>query len=162
MRRADLVVSAILALFSVYLLFKSAELPIGWLPGEGPGGGAFPFWLSVIMLVSSVLIFLRTLIGASSEGRSKEIFMDSESRRLFFIVLFSLTALIGGIHVVGIYISIPLFMVFYIRFLGNHTWLISLTIGIVSPLLVFSLFEKVLIKLLPKGFTEPLFYVFFS
>lgn len=162
MRRADLVVSAILALFSVYLLFKSAELPIGWLPGEGPGGGAFPFWLAVIMLVSSVLIFLRTLIGASLEGRSTEIFMDPESKRLFFTVLVSLTALIGGIHVVGIYLSIPLFMVFYIRFLGNHTWLTSLAIGIVSPLVVFSLFEKVLIKLLPKAFTEPLFYVFFS
>ena len=162
MRKAELYVSLVLALFSVYLMFKSAELPIGWLPGEGPGGGAFPFWLSLVMFVSSTLIFIRALFGASAESRSTEKFMDSESKRLFMLVLLSLTALIGGIHVVGFYISIPLFMVFYIRFLGNHTWQISLSIGIVSPLLIFSLFEKVLIKLLPKGFTEPLFYVFFS
>lgn len=162
MRKAELIVSAVLALFSVYLLFKSAELEIGWIPDEGPGGGAFPFWLSLGMLITSVLIFIRTMIGATPEGRSTEVFMDGESTRLFLIVLVSLSIMIGLIHIVGIYLSLPLFMIFYIRYLGKHSWLAALVIGILSTMFVFTLFEKILVILLPKGITEPLFYIFFS
>jgi putative tricarboxylic transport membrane protein len=27
-------------------MWKSTELPIGFISGRGPGGGAWPFWLS--------------------------------------------------------------------------------------------------------------------
>ena len=37
MRLAELITAAVLALLSIYLMFKSAELDIGYLPGEGPG-----------------------------------------------------------------------------------------------------------------------------
>ena len=162
MKRADLIVSVVLALFSVYLLFKSAELPIGWLPGEGPGGGAFPFWLSVVMLICSVLIGIRNYMGLTVEGRSTETFMDSEAVRLFFTVLISLSVMIGLIHIVGMYVSIPLFMVFYTRFLGKHSWNLAISIGILSSVMTFTLFEKILVILLPKGITDPMFFVFFS
>ena len=53
----------VLGVLSVYLMVKSAELPIGWIPNEGPGGGAFPFWLSAGMLVCCVFITLRCCYG---------------------------------------------------------------------------------------------------
>ena len=46
MRVAELVMAVVMAIFSLYLMWKSAELPIGWIPDEGPGGGAFSFWLA--------------------------------------------------------------------------------------------------------------------
>ena len=46
MRVAEFVMAFFMGLFSLYLMWKSTELPIGWIPNEGPGGGAFPFWLS--------------------------------------------------------------------------------------------------------------------
>ncbi len=51
MRYAEIVTAGILALFSIYLMVKSTELPIGFVSGRGPGGGLWPFWLSAIMLV---------------------------------------------------------------------------------------------------------------
>jgi hypothetical protein len=42
----ELIMAFVMGAFSVYQAIKSAELPIGWIPDEGPGGGAFPFWLS--------------------------------------------------------------------------------------------------------------------
>ncbi len=42
MRVAELVMAAVMAVFSLYIMWKSAELPIGWIPDEGPGGGARP------------------------------------------------------------------------------------------------------------------------
>ena len=35
MRLAEFVMAVFLAIFSLYLMWKSAELPIGWLPGKG-------------------------------------------------------------------------------------------------------------------------------
>ena len=55
MRSAELVMAVVMAIFSVYLMWKSAELPIGWIPQEGPGGGALPFWLAAGCLVCFVL-----------------------------------------------------------------------------------------------------------
>ena len=161
MKIADLVVSAVLALLSVYLMWKSAELPIGWLEGEGPGGGTFPFWLAAGMLVCSVLIFVRNLMGRSVEGQAVGEFMHRDSARLFLIVLVALTVMIGLIHVVGVYGSVPLFFMFYLRYLGNHSWPLVLSISLSAPVVTFAFFEKLLLIELPKGVTEPLFYIFY-
>ena len=42
MRKAELIMAVVMAVFSAYLMLKSAELPIGWIPRRGPGAGAFP------------------------------------------------------------------------------------------------------------------------
>ena len=43
MIRAEYTMAALMAAFSLYTMWKSAELEIGWIPNQGPGGGAFPF-----------------------------------------------------------------------------------------------------------------------
>jgi hypothetical protein len=51
-RTAELLMAILMGVFSIYLMVKSTELPIGWVEDEGPGGGTWPFWLSTIMLIS--------------------------------------------------------------------------------------------------------------
>ena len=51
MRMAELVMAIVMAVFSLAIMVKATELPIGWIKGSGPGGGAFPFWLGAGMLV---------------------------------------------------------------------------------------------------------------
>ena len=51
-RTAELLMAILMGIFSIYLMVKSTELEIGWIDQEGPGGGAWPFWLSAIMLIS--------------------------------------------------------------------------------------------------------------
>ena len=119
MRRAELVMAVVMAALSLYLMWKSAELPIGWIPDEGPGGGAFPFWLSAGMLVCTLVIMLRWFRGSSPLSRSDEPYMDERGVRLFLVVAGSLTAMLGLIHVIGIYGSVPLFLAFYMRNMGG-------------------------------------------
>ena len=161
MRRAELYVAVVLAIFSLYLMWKSTELPIGWDPDKGPGGGAFPFWLSAGMLVCALLIAYRTLRGLTPESRSTEPFMDRESFRMILIVVASLTAMVAGIHVIGIYGSVPLFLIFYLRYMGKHSWVTTLIVSFTTPVVTFLFFEKLLLILLPKGITDELFYIFF-
>ncbi len=158
MRIAELVMALVLAVFSIYLMWKSAELPIGWLPGEGPGGGAFPFWLSLGMLVCCVSIIVRWLTKASAPSRSTEPYMTPETVKWFLLVAGSLTAMIALIHVIGVYGAVPLFLIFYVRFLGRHSWATACALAVCTPVVAFFFFEIALKKTLPKGFTEPLFY----
>ena len=158
MRVAELVMAVVMAIFSLYLMWKSAELPIGWIPDEGPGGGAFSFWLATGMLLCCVAMIVRWYRRTSPPSRSTEPFMDSHTRTQFFLVAGSLLALVGLTHVIGIYGALPLFLVFYIRFLGRHKWVTTGAIAVVTPVVTFLFFEIALNITLPKGFTEPLFY----
>jgi hypothetical protein len=148
----------VMAVFSIYLMWKSAELPIGWIPEEGPGGGAFPFWLASGMLLCCFAIIINWLRKASPPSRSTEVFMDRETLQLVGTVTLALTAMIGAIHVIGVYFSLPLFMAFYMRILGRHSWKLIGGFVVLTPIITFFFFEITLKKTLPKGFTEPLFY----
>ncbi len=148
----------VMALFSLYLMWKSTELPIGWIPNEGPGGGAFPFWLSLGMLLCCLWMLVRWVRRTSPPSRSTEPFMTPRTLKMFLLVAGSLTVMIGLIHIIGVYGAVPLFLIFYVRFLGRHSWVLTGALAFSTPIAAFFFFEIALRKTLPKGFTEPLFY----
>lgn len=158
MRRAELFMAGVMGLFSIGLMLKSTELPIGWIPGEGPGGGAFPFWLAAGMLVCCLIIIFRWFAGTSPISQSKEIYMDKLALKSFAMVAGALTVMVGLLHVVGVYVSVPLFLIYYLRVLGGHRWRLTGILAIATPIVTFFFFEIALKITLPKGFTEPAFY----
>ncbi len=158
MRRAEIVTAVLLAALSIYLMWKSAELPIGWVPNEGPGGGAFSFWLSAVMLGCSVLTMINWARRSTPPSQSTEPFMDRFALNKFVLVGGGVTVMIGLVPVIGMYGAIPLFLLYYIRFLGRHSWLVSLAISLGAPIVIFFFFDVSLRIILPKGYLEPLFY----
>jgi len=84
--------------------------------------------------------------------------MTENGLKLFLIGAGSLTVMIGAIHFVGVYVSVPLFLLFYMRVLGRHSWALSAVTAIVTPVVIFFFFEIALTITLPKGVTEPAFY----
>jgi len=158
MRLAELIMALVMAVFSAYLMWKSAELPIGWIRDAGPGGGAFPFWLATGMLICCAAILYNWVRRRSPPSQSEDVFMDRESVQLVGVVAVALTLMIGAIHFIGVYFSLPIFMAFYMRFLGRHSWRLVSGFLILTPIVTFLFFEIALQKTLPKGFTEPLFY----
>lgn len=151
----------IMGAVSIGLMVKSAELPIGWLPGEGPGGGAFPFWLAAGMLVCCVWIVAKWVRKLGPIATSDEPFMDRTTLSLFIAAAGSLTVMIALIHVIGVYFSVPLFLIFYMRFMGRHSWALTGTLAVVIPVVTFLFFEVALSITLPKGaevIEETVFY----
>ena len=162
MRMAEIVMGIVMGVFSLYLMWKSAELPVGWITGEGPGGGAWPFWLAVGMLISCIAIVIRGLKKLTPESRSDKPFMDDRAIKLFALNVGGLFGMIGLFHIVGAYGAIPAFLIFYLRFMGGHSWRLTGSFAIVTPVVMFLFFEIALQKTLPKGFTEPLFLPIFD
>jgi putative tricarboxylic transport membrane protein len=157
-RIAELAMAILMGAFSLYLMYKSAELPIGWIRGEGPGGGAWPFWLSVIMLISCVGIIANWARRKGAVAVSEETYIERGVLVDVGLVALALIVTVGLFSLIGVYGALPLFLIFYLRFLGGHSWKLTIAFTVLVPVITFFFFEIALNITLPKGITEPLFY----
>ena len=157
-RTAELLMAVVMVLLSIGLMVKSAELETGWIADRGPGAGAWPFWLSAGMLAASLVTVYRWFRGITPESRSTELYTSKSAVSMVGTSAVALVALLIGTHYIGIYFSLILFLVFFIRFMGRHSWPTTLAISLLTPVVVFALFEWALTIPLPKAISEPLFY----
>ena len=157
-RTAELLIAILLALCSIGLMVKSAELRIDWVPERGPGSGAWPFWLSTGMLLACLATIVRWFRKVTPESTNLDLFMTRETVLLVGISAGSIVFLLVVTHLLGIYVALFLFLLFYLKFVGRHSWLITVTMMIVVPIFIFCLFEWALKIPLPKSISEPLFY----
>ena len=158
-RTAEIVMAVLMALASIGIMVKSTDgLAIGWIPGSGPGSGAWPFWLSTLMLLSCIATIVRWFARITPESRSDAHFMSRQTLMLIGITVAALLALLIGTHFVGLYISLIGFLFFYLRIMGRHSWTVSLSITLLTPVVIFGFFEWALKIPLPKAISEPLFY----
>ena len=157
-RTAEIVMAVLMAALSIAFMMKSAELNIGWVQDRGPGSGAWPFWLATGMLICCVFTIVRWFKGATPESRSTDAFIPSSALTMVSLTVASLAVLLLLTHWIGIYFALIVFLIFFIKVMGGHGWLMTLSITTAMPVVVFCLFEWALTISLPKGISEPLFY----
>lgn len=162
-RMAEFSAAILLSLAALALMWKSTDgLSIGWVQGSGPGSGFWPFWLSVIMLLSSLAILIRCYFGATPQSRSTASFMDRDTVHIVGATVAALFFLLLASSFVGMYLSLMLFLLFYLRVLGKHSWVLSISLMVFIPTFVFFFFEYLMTIPLPKGITEPLFFPIYN
>ena len=87
MRMAELVMGLVMGIFSIYLMWKSAELPIGWIAGEGPGGGAWfaggASGLPVLFRQRFEIVGEETIASGQREEAEEKKAAEENVRRLF-------------------------------------------------------------------------------
>lgn len=159
MLKAESVVALCLMGLAAYFMWHATVLPIGWVRGSGPGGGAFPFWLSVIMFLAAAATLWKSV--ARNRDRT-EPFFEPDMLRPVLAVTIALVVTIALIGWLGAYIAIALFMVWYLAIFGRHGWVLTATLTVGTLLTLFFFFEVTLKILLPKGVTEPLFFPLYA
>ena len=156
-RTAELLMALVMGAFSIYLMVKSTELPIGWIEEEGPGGGTWPFWLATIMLISCGGILFNWFRKHGKIATSTKTYIEAHVLGDVAAVAGALIVTVALFSFIGIYGALPLFLIFYLRFMGKHSWSLTATLTVVIPVVIFYFFEITLKIILPKGITEPLF-----
>ena len=154
MLTADRLIALGIIGLSFYFMSHAILLPIGWnAETGGPGGGAFPFWLSLIMALCAGGVLVRSF------GREEGFvpFFDPETIRSVAAVVIALVVTVGLVAVAGAYVALTLFLFWYLRVFGRHGWTLTLSLLVATPIFLFFFFEVTLKILLPKGWTEPLF-----
>lgn len=164
MRLGEIVTAGILALLSIYLMWKSTELNVGYVPGRGPGGGAWPFWLSAIMLGCTVAIGVNWARRTSPPSRSPDPVLDRDGRRMLVQVGAGLLGFVALVDIISMYGAMGVFLFYYLWFLGRHSLTLSLVISLVMPIAFFFFFEGVMRMTMPTGmsFTDPVFNVLYE
>lgn len=160
MRLAELIGAIVLALFSLYLMYKSGAPAwpgdpwfenIWYNPGEGPGGGFWPFWLSAIMLLSCVWIAINWVRRTSPPSRSDAPFLDAYGVRMMVLVGGGVAGFIFLSSIISMYLAMTVFLVYYLRFLGRHPWGLTLAVSLAMPVIMFFFFDVAMTLPLPKG-----------
>lgn len=164
MRVGELVTAGILALLSIYLMVKASENGVGYTSGTGPQGGFWPFWLAVGMLISTGFIALNWVRRVSPASRSEEPALDSFGLKTLLLVGGGIIGFVALIDIVSMYGAVAIFMLYYLKVLGRHSWTLTLPMVLVFPLALFFFFEGLMQITMPTGmrFTEPVYNVLYD
>ena len=145
MRVADLATAAILMLLGGVVLFDAVRIGIGW-GTDGPKSGFFPFWLAALMVLTCGVIVLQAVHGASEKP-----FVTREQFGRVLKVLWPAAGMVVLTQILGLYVASALYLGFYMRWVGRHSWLAVVVLSIGIPLVTFLVFEKWFLVPMPKG-----------
>jgi hypothetical protein len=147
-RTMDMVVAILLIALASVFMFDSWRIGIGWTEGQGPAAGFFPFWVSLIMGVASVVNLVRAAAGA--EPDSADSFVSRTAFMRVLMVLVPTAFYVLMIQLIGIYVASAIFIFAFMVASREHV-IKALAVGIGVPLALFFMFEKWFLVPLPKG-----------
>ena len=147
-RTMDAVVAIIILGLSAVFLFDSWRIGAGWIEGQGPGPGFFPFYICLIMGAASLVILVRALAGLEEGGA--EAFVSRLALTRVLLVLVPTLLYVLAIQFLGIYVASAVFIAGFMMASKEH-WAKALLIGLATPVLLFVMFEKWFLVPLPKG-----------
>jgi hypothetical protein len=145
MRAADFITASILMLLGGVVLFDAVRLGVGW-GTDGPKSGFFPFWLALIMVMTCAVILLQTW-----RSRSDEKFVTRAQLGPVFKVIWPATAMVLLTHFIGLYVAAALYIGFYMRWVGRHSWIAVAALAVAIPVVSFFIFELWFLVPMPKG-----------
>jgi putative tricarboxylic transport membrane protein len=145
MRAAEVVTASVLMLLGGVVLFDAVRLGFGWGP-DGPRSGFFPFWLALLMVFCCAV----TLVQAVLHGAGKS-FVSRKQLAPVLTVLWPAVAAVALMRFVGLYVASALYIGFYMRWVGRHSWPAVFALAIGIPVITFLIFEKWFLVPMPKG-----------
>ena len=151
-RGPELGVAAFLLLLAGMVIADSLRVGIGWAD-DGPRSGYFPFYIGLLLLASSGTVFVTTLLRWR---KPSPVFAKRSQLKTVFAMLIPMVVYVGGIALLGIYLSSALLIGYFMRRYGKFGWPVTATVSVGVPLVFFLVFERWFLVQLPKGPIERL------
>ncbi|QEZ46922.1 tripartite tricarboxylate transporter TctB family protein [Cupriavidus oxalaticus] len=144
-KAVELVVALCLLAGAIVVIWSNYSIGAGWAP-DGPEAGYFPMRVGIIVLACSVLVAMQAL-----RGDGKAVFATWQQLRQVGVIVLPLTAYVGLIGMLGIYVASAGFIVGFMVWVGKSGWPRALLTGAGINLLLFWIFEIQFRVPLPKG-----------
>jgi len=145
-RKVDVGVAVLMAILAIIGIYGSTEVGIGW-GAEGPRAGFFPFYCSLIVLISCVI----NIVSALRTPETGKLFAEWSQLRQVVSVLVPTAIYVALVPYTGIYVASALLIAFFMLWFGRYNWLIAIAVAIAVPVLTFLMFEIWFLVPLPKG-----------
>ena len=150
--RVDTAVGAILFLIGAVVVVEAQRLGAGWT-SDGPGAGYFPFYIGLILCVSSLGVIYQSL-GAKT--RDDGAFVDRVQMGRVLSVLVPAAVYVLAIWFLGLYVASAIYIALFMIVLGEYPRLKSAALAVVVVAVFFMMFEVWFKVPLYKGTLEPL------
>jgi putative tricarboxylic transport membrane protein len=151
-RWPELIVAAVLMVLAALVIIDSLRVGIGWAE-DGPRSGYFPFYIGMLLLLSSGSVLVRQLLKWRSEDSQ---FAERSQIALVIAVLVPMVVYVGLIALLGIYLASFALIAYFMRRHGRYGWLLTGSVAVGVPLFFFIVFERWFLVPLPKGPIENL------
>lgn len=155
-RTAEIATAVVLFAIASLVIYDSVRLGFRW-GADGPGAGYFPFYIGLIIALSSVTNLIQAVFGRSRKRGA--IFVEWQSLRQVLSVLLPAAVFVLGIQIIGIYIAAAIYIGGFMIWLGRYSWLRSVLVGLGVAALAFITFEVWFQVPLYKGALDPLAFL---
>jgi len=151
MRKGEIIVAVFLIILSFFTIYGSVEAGYGWTQW-GPASGFVSFYLGIITLICATIVLFVNLFRKKKEEQEEAFFESHEGLKIvLYISVLTLLYTIGIIYL-GIYISSAILCVIFAKWLGRHSWAVSIVFSILLTVITYWGLEKGLHISLPKSF----------
>ena len=153
---AEVAVALFVLAIGLLVVFDSVRL--GWRWGsDGPEAGYFPFYIGLVICISSALNAWFALANARRKGRA--IFVEWQALRQVLAILIPALVYALGIQLVGLYVASAIYIAGFMLWLGKYSWLRSVVLGVAVSAVAFLTFEVWFQVPLYKGAFDPLSFL---
>jgi putative tricarboxylic transport membrane protein len=147
MRTVEIAVALMFLVFAIVVMQGSIKLGSSW-GSDGPQAGYFPFYISLIILISSSA----TLIQAVRQKElSNETFVDKGPFRQVLAVLVPAFFFTLSMQLIGIYVSAAIYIAFFMIWIGKYAVWKSIALGVAISVALYMMFEFWFQIPLPSG-----------
>jgi hypothetical protein len=150
-RSVEAGVAVVIAAVGLICVLGSLKVGIGW-GDEGPRAGFFPFYIGLIIIVSSVA----NLYALFTSGKEYGLFASWGQILKVLSVVIPTAIYVSVLPFIGIYVASALLIGTFMMWLGKYRWTIAIPVAVLVPVLTFVFFERWFLVPLPKGPIERL------
>jgi len=148
----EAVVGALLLGFGIVMMVASWKLGAGWT-SDGPGSGYFPFYIALIICISSAAIVVQALFG---KNRNTGVFVDTQQLRRVMSVLLPAIAYVAVVAFLGLYVASAVYIALFMVVLGKYSWMRGIVVAVLINALLYFMFELWFKVPLYAGSLDPL------
>ena len=147
-RSMDIITAFLFMVVGLIVMVGSIKLGASW-GSDGPEAGYFPFYISLIILLSSAV----TLYQAAIVNKKKKIesFVDKESFNQVMAVLLPAVVFVLGVQLIGIYVSSVFYIAIFMVWLGKYPLWKAIAVSVGVSVALYLMFEFWFQVPLPHG-----------
>jgi hypothetical protein len=156
-RAMDVITSILFLAVGLTVMIGSLKLGASW-GADGPEAGYFPFYISLIIMLSSTVTLYQAAIV--NKKKKTETFVEKEPFKQVMAVLLPAIVFVLGVQLIGIYVSSAVYIAIFMVWLGKYPiWkAVAVSIGVSAAL--YLMFEFWFQVPLPHGsWINPLEFV---
>ena len=150
-RSVEAGVAIVVAALGLITVIGSLRVGIVW-GDEGPKAGFFPFYIGLVILVSSAV----NLFQLFASENDNAVFATWDQIYKVLTVVIPTAVYVAIIPFAGIYVASALLIGLFMMWLGKYRAVVAIPTAIAVPIFFFVTFERWFLVPLPKGPIETL------